>query len=225
MVKLNDFLFRLWIYFLTISAGMVNTGALLQYSYVSTHHTGSLTQLGIQMANGQGALVGMYFGLLVAYVGGATLSGHLFPREYSRPLRRYAGLIASLSGCLLVLLWANIPSNFLLLYISFMAGAQNGMILFYRGIVIRTTHVTGSLTDLGLALGRWMKEGHEQDRFRFRFQFKQLLMFFLGCFIMTLANRWVHFNLLYLVVGFNSLAIIIYGLLYRSHGRLFSIEA
>lgn len=36
-------------------------------------------------------------------------------------------------------------------------GVQNAMVSHYKGTIIRTTHLSGVLTDLGLALGYRMR--------------------------------------------------------------------
>ena len=46
-------------------------------------------------------------------------------------------------------------------------GLQNGMVSAYSGAVIRTTHVTGIFTDLGIYLGHLLR-GLPVDRLRLR---------------------------------------------------------
>jgi uncharacterized membrane protein YoaK (UPF0700 family) len=38
-------------------------------------------------------------------------------------------------------------------------GLQNAMTSSYCGLMIRTTHVTGMVTDLGVMLGHWLRHG------------------------------------------------------------------
>lgn len=220
MHKLNDWLLRLWIYHLTFAAGMLNTAAFLQFAYVTTHHTGSLTQLGMRLGNGQMQLAWTYLVLLGAYMVGAAISGWVFPRDYFRPLKRYGGLLTSLNFGLLVLLWLKADPLITMAYLSLMAGAQNGMILFYRGIVIRTTHVTGTLTDVGLSLGRYLKEKGSHDLFRFFFLAKQLLMFLFGCVTMAYLDSISSANLLKFVIITNLVVILVFILLYLAYSPL-----
>ena len=49
--------------------------------------------------------------------------------------------------------------SFSFYYISAVTcGLQNGMVSLYSGNVIRTTHVTGTMTDIGVLLGRLLKD-------------------------------------------------------------------
>ncbi len=38
-------------------------------------------------------------------------------------------------------------------------GLQNGMATRFSGAVVRTTHMSGIVTDIGLLLGNWMRWG------------------------------------------------------------------
>jgi len=44
-----------------------------------------------------------------------------------------------------------------LLLLSFSQGLQNGITSRFSGLALRTTHMTGALTDAGLILGQWVR--------------------------------------------------------------------
>jgi len=74
------------------------------------------------------------------------------------------------------------------LLLCFVMGLQNALITKISKAEIRTTHVTGLLTDLGLELGRliYWNQGHKQseqvraDRRRLRIHASLVLAFFIG---------------------------------------------
>ena len=38
-----------------------------------------------------------------------------------------------------------------------MIGVENGLFVSYKGVVVRTSHITGSLTDAGVYIGHYLK--------------------------------------------------------------------
>ena len=63
------------------------------------------------------------------------------------------------------------------LIISFAAGLQNGMTTFYSGAIVRTTHVTGTITDIGIELA-----GLVVGRSKATWKVKLLVIFYVGFF-------------------------------------------
>jgi len=61
----------------------------------------------------------------------------------------------SLVAFFILICWVLLPyfPRYALLWASVAMGIQNAMISYYKGTIIRTTHLSGVLTDLGLALG------------------------------------------------------------------------
>ena len=90
----------------------------------------------------------------VSFVLGTMASGMIVQQSTLKLGRRY-GLALTLES---LLLFTAIPfldaSKSIGLYLDLIAmGLQNGMVSAYSGAIIRTTHVTGALTDLGISLG------------------------------------------------------------------------
>lgn len=97
---------------------------------------------------------------MVGFVSGAATAGYFIHHptlEFSRPYGRSVSVIgACLIGAHYTL--AAIPILAVILA-SFACGLQNALSTHYRGIILRTTHVTGLLTDLGSNIGMKLK-GH-----------------------------------------------------------------
>lgn len=91
-------------------------------------------------------------------------------------------------------------------------GLQNAMATSYSGAVIRTTHLTGVVTDLGIACGHWLR-GQPVDRARFRLHAVLLLGFFSGGVLGAIGYHNIGYNTLLFPAALTGFA----GLLYAAH--------
>lgn len=140
---------------LALIAGLVNSIGLLGFKHQSVSHlSGTATLFGTGIINSSFSDV-IHLGLvLLSFLFGSVISGY-FIRSGSLQLgRNYSGLLLLES----LLLFGSI--YFLSENISFghylasaACGLQNALATTYSGAVIRTTHVTGIFTDLGIMLG------------------------------------------------------------------------
>ena len=144
---------------LSCIGGMVNVTGYLGFEHQAiTHLTGTTTLLGdaLSLADFRKALhVG---GVIVAFVFGAMLSGLIVQDSTLKLGRRYGVALAGVS----LLLFASIPMLerqwILGAWTASMAcGLQNAMATTYSGAVIRTTHLSGMFTDLGIGLGHALR--------------------------------------------------------------------
>jgi len=153
-----------WLLF-AFSAGAVNASALYACNTFVTHVTGTVTQLGAEVAR---LTLMLDFGLvLLCFISGAMLSGLLINgRSYrgKRPLYAlplwitftivtfagiggHFGILGKFGGEVAH------PIDFVLLSIlSFAMGLQNAAVATSTGLLVRTTHLTGPATDLGIHL-------------------------------------------------------------------------
>lgn len=179
-------------------AGSINAVALLGLDHEAVSHvTGTATRVGLGLSRTGEAPVG-HLALLVASFGlGAILSGVLIPssalvfgRRYGVALMVEAALLAS-AVPLLQRGWFGGE-----LLAACACGLQNAMATTYSGAVVRTTHVTGVVTDLGLSLGHALR-GAGFDRRRVGLHSVILLGFVLGSALGGLGwERWRHAALL-----------------------------
>ena len=160
-----------WVWFggvlLTFSAGMVNGIAYLSFTNQAvTHVTGSITLASVGMAQGDWLSVGRLLAVVLAFFMGAFLSGLIIKGETLRLRRGYGFILLFESFLLLVSLWLYHHSSFGgQLVASLACGLQNAMVSTFSGAVLRTTHMTGILTDIGAKLGRWLR-GAPMDKRR-----------------------------------------------------------
>jgi uncharacterized membrane protein YoaK (UPF0700 family) len=150
---------------LALSAGAVNAGAFLACERFVTHVTGTSTQLGLDV--GQWWLVVDYAIVLACFIAGAMTSALAIEGRHHRgrrplhaaPLLTVAVLLAAvaLAGDAGVFGpfggTVEEPADFLLLSVlSFAMGLQNAAVATCTGMLVRTTHMTGPATDLGVHL-------------------------------------------------------------------------
>lgn len=140
-------------------AGMVNAVGFLGYAHQAvTHMTGASTVFGIAVAQGQWAMALELAALVLSFVAGAIASGLIVQDSVLRLGSRY-GVALAVEAALLA---AAVPlfehghvAGALLAAAA--CGLQNAMATTYSGALVRTTHLTGLLTDLGVAFGHRLR--------------------------------------------------------------------
>ncbi|KAB0628812.1 DUF1275 domain-containing protein [Acinetobacter gandensis] len=149
----------LWIqlgaFFLAVNAGMINVLGLVTVLHQSVSHmTGNVSMLAMAILDWQPATIMYLILVLMCYVIGSFYSGLILGNSHFSLTRRY-GVPLSLVAFFIVLCWLLLPffPRYALLWACVAMGVQNAMVSHYKGTIIRTTHLSGVLTDLGLALG------------------------------------------------------------------------
>ncbi|MFM9915616.1 MAG: YoaK family protein [Rhizobacter sp.] len=148
---------------LAFVAGAANAGGFLAVGQYTSHMTGIVSGVADNLVLGHLVLVGSGLLALACFLVGAMLTAILvnwgrqrqFHNCYALPLVVEAllmllfGMVGANLGLHTALL---VPTTVLLL--CFMMGLQNAIITKASRSEIRTTHVTGMVTDLGIELGK-----------------------------------------------------------------------
>ncbi|TLD72764.1 DUF1275 domain-containing protein [Phragmitibacter flavus] len=147
--------------------GMVNAVGFLGLTHEAlTHLTGTTTSGAIALVTGDWRLLGHMGAILTAYFSGSVLSGFIIQQSTLRLGRRY-GVTLLIESLLLLLATPLLMKD--LRWGEYLAtcacGVQNAMATSYSGAVIRTTHMSGIITDLGIWIGHWLR-GLPQDHKR-----------------------------------------------------------
>lgn len=192
-----------WVYCggmaLAVTAGSINAvGFLGQHHQALSHLTGTVTVLGLELARTNYGVAWHASAILLAFFTGCVVSGAIIRQGSLQLGRRYGVALSLESAALLLSVYflrrgANLGD-----YLAALAcGLQNAMVTTYSGSTMRTTHITGMVTDLGIACGHLLR-GTAVDWFRFRVYGVLFLGFFAGGVIGTLGyNRFGYDTLLF----------------------------
>lgn len=197
---------------LAFNAGAVNAGGFLVLHMYTSHMSGFASQLADSMVLGNATLLLNALGALLAFVSGAAVCAvlvnwarqHHLQSVYALPLLLEALLMFpfGLMGAV-TLTWTTpfaVPLTVLLL--SFIMGLQNAVGSKTSGGSIRTTHMTGNITDLGMELGKMfymnragrpLPEQVRHNRQRLRMTGGLVAMFVLGGMVGALGFKYIGF--------------------------------
>ncbi|MFZ5657720.1 MAG: YoaK family protein [Pseudomonadota bacterium] len=144
---------------LAFVAGGVNAVGLIGFAHLAVSHlTGTTTLAAQAFARGDVAHAGHLVGIAAAFVAGAVASGALIPVHALRLGQRQT-VVLGIVALLLVAAAACLARELMAgMYLAAAAcGLQNAMTTAYSGAVVRTSHVSGMFTDLGIALGHVLR--------------------------------------------------------------------
>ena len=151
-------------FLLTFIAGAANAGGFMAIRIYTSHMSGMVSSLADNLVIGNLKLFAYGLAGLLAFLAGAATSAILINwarrrdlhSQYALPLGLEAILLAAFAATSLLdegsLLRGTAAVVSLLCYVM---GLQNAMITKLSGARIRTTHVTGMVTDIGIECGKW----------------------------------------------------------------------
>jgi len=146
-------------FILALVAGFVNAIGLLSFEHQSVSHlSGTATLLGTSFLNASFQSAIHLLGILLSFLFGSIIAGFLLHGSTLKLGRYYDTALFLESALLLIALWfLSVGSPYGQFFSSAACGLQNALATTYSGAVIRTTHVTGIFTDLGIMLGEFMR--------------------------------------------------------------------
>lgn len=150
---------------LALIAGCVNAIGLLGFDHQSVSHlSGTATLLGTELLSQSFEKILHLIGILFSFLVGASISGFLLHGSTLKLGRHYDTALFIESVLLCGASWLLFSDSFYgHFFASAACGLQNAMATTYSGTIIRTTHVTGIFTDLGIMLGSIFR-GQDLDR-------------------------------------------------------------
>lgn len=170
----------IWICMLSFIGGYVDVYGLITVAFPLTHFTGSVAKLA--MEGWEIRIDKEIFQLAVAlffFMLGNTLAG-LFIGERHFSLRKRYGLIFMILGIFIAVIFHSAHGDKSFAYLlSIAIGVQNGLFITYKGILVRTSHLTGALSDLGVYIG-YLLRGKQFDTWKIFYYVFSLLSFFFG---------------------------------------------
>lgn len=182
--------------FLAFLGAAVNATYLIKLGTSVSHLTGDLSKFAWGVADAHHGLSEAALNLVTAaasFVFGAALAGFFihhpgieFTRPYGRAIIAIGTLLAAAH-----LVFLKVPVLSICLA-GIACGFQNALATHYRGMILRTTHVTGLLTDLGTNLGMKLR-GHQVAGWKLLVPTLLVLSFFTGAVFgsfLVLAMDW-----------------------------------
>lgn len=159
-------------------AGMVNVVGYMGFQHQGiTHLTGTTTLLGEALSGGDWRASGQLAAMILAFVAGAVVGGIIIQDQRLKLGRRYGVALALVSALLFAAAMSFKAGAMAGPACAAMAsGLQNAIATTYSGALVRTTHVSGLFTDIGIAIG------HALRGMPFEFKRMQLSVLTIGAF-------------------------------------------
>ncbi len=172
-------------------AGYVNLVMLGFFHVPVSHMTGAVSRVAADLAEGDRPHLQIVIGIVTGFLVGAATSGALIGSRRLESGRRY-GVALMLEGVLLsgACLLGLRESQWAVPVAATACGLQNAMASSYHGLVVRTTHVTGLVTDLGLLLGHALRD-RSVEGWRVAMLSGLLAGFTAGALAGAYANAWI----------------------------------
>ena len=164
MSKRHKLILTVLIHLLTFIAGFLNGVFFIIAGTAVSHHTGTITRVALTLSQGAVAEAAAFLLLILSFYIGACISGMLFHKSDCTFSKRYGILLLVFSTVFFAIAVLRPPLQIVLIITCVILGIQNGMFIPYDGILIRTSHFSGYLTDAGLAMGKVMRGKRQELR-------------------------------------------------------------
>lgn len=189
---------------LSLVAGGLNAVGFLIAGSFTANMTGNISAFADHLAHGDLVLALSFGGLVVAFVAGAGSAALLIHAGERRAIRCIYALAIMLQALVLLAmgagfaLWPETASQALLVVVlSFVMGLQNAVTTLISHARVRTTHVSGMATDIGIELATLLNDPGLR---RITLPKLRLHSLTLGCFalggvigalLFTIAGHWL----------------------------------
>lgn len=181
------------------AAGALNAATFQSTGFFSANMTGNASAFSDHLALQDWGPAGTFAALLFMFIAGALVSGILIELGRRRGSRAIYAYSIALEAVLLIALGAAdlahaVGSGVVLVTgMSFIMGLQNAATTRISEARIRTTHVSGMATDIGLGLASLLVGGPGQDAAlsRLRLYLTAMLAFVVGGVVGVLAWIWM----------------------------------
>ena len=148
---------------LSFIAGAANAGGFLAVGQYTSHMSGLLSSVADHVVLGQFALAMAALAAIAAFVGGAMTTALMVNWAMRRELRSAFARPLALETVLLLVFglfgsaidrYGELFAPLTVLLLCYIMGLQNAVITKVSNAEIRTTHMTGLITDIGIELGK-----------------------------------------------------------------------
>lgn len=201
-------------------AGAVNAGGFLAVSHYTSHMTGVVSSMADELADGDLTTALAALAMMLSFFAGAFVCTTLISFGQRRRMRSRYALTLVLEAVLMLVfgfmgnqlqqeIRFTLPSTVMLL--CFIMGLHNAVTSIISGAAVRTTHLTGTVTDIGIELSRLtyvnVHHRHGRERIVANRQKLRLLLLILASFLAggvvgALGFRHIGFKVTVPLAGF-----------------------
>lgn len=199
-------------FLLAFIAGIINVVGLLGFQHQSVSHlTGTASLLSFKIIQGDWTLAIHFGGIIFSFFLGAVLSGLIIQNATLRLGKRYSAALFLESGLLFIALML-LQNNYTTgdFWTSAACGLQNAMVSTYSGAIVRTTHITGTVTDLGAMIGQYFR-GHGIDKRKLGLYLLLIIGFMTGGLVGAIGFLRFHYAILWLPIISTQCLALVYG--------------
>lgn len=191
LLRKNRFIWAL----LAFQGGFLNVGGLLSLHVFVSHITGFSGHFSVEFSQGY-FLKSFYFVLVPLFFLLGAFFSSLFTeiKKYKQKNPIYITILLLLSFIFFIIslfgewgLWGpfglpfhNFNDFILLSLLAFSCGAQNALFTKYSQSIIRTTHLTGITTDLGIGLAKFWFSKDENEKKMNKIRIDLIVSFIMG---------------------------------------------
>jgi uncharacterized membrane protein YoaK (UPF0700 family) len=200
---------RLLALVLATTAGILNAMALGAFGFFPSHMTGNTSQISTEVTTSDLHTLLFLLALITAFVMGCTVARLAVIVGQKHRLRTIFCLIILAEGVALTaasifetMFYTPRFNGEVLVMLGFLMGIHNATSTQLSNGRVRSTHITGTLTDAGIALGSWLSSHVSHDESADRRFFQKVLhthlttvfSFLIGCIAGLLLFKTYGFN-------------------------------
>lgn len=151
-------------YIMAFIAGAVNAGGFFAIGYYTSHVTGEVSAMADHLVLGDIQLVILFFCMLLCFIGGAMHSTWLIIWARRSRFRSGYGISMCVESFILLLFgtlgmtlgteWKFLFFSPTIMLLCFIMGMHNTVITIFSNGLLRSTHMTGIATDIGIELSK-----------------------------------------------------------------------
>ena len=166
---------------LNMNAGFINACVWTEFGRSTTHVTGMTTLSAMALVQQRYSEFGRLMLQLTLFIFGAFVSSLCVGGQKKFHIGPTYSAALSIVGLLVFVSSFPEIKHAVIFIIPFSAGLQNALATFFSGAVVRTTHVTGTATDIGIELANYLS-GRNPQVWKLQLLTYFLFAFFSGSF-------------------------------------------
>jgi len=199
---------------LSFVAGVVNINGVFYVKTLTTNVTGHFAFFAEEFVLTNYRLAAIYIAYVICFLLGSFVSGFLMQLIARRKKRMSPVLLPILLEMFTITMvwyysytaeWTTQKVHIVAASLLFAMSVQNTLVTLVSNSIVRTTHLTGMFTDLGIELAQLFFYGKPTDRRKLKqsifLRLAIIVFFFLGCIIGGFLYKFVSFHALLLAVG------------------------